>query len=100
MHLPIRDAFRTSIFQRNGDIFGLEKLYLGQKYLKLNVGTGNVPKRFPSLVKNLKILLLDCLDFYDLEEMSRTLCLIRSSPKLVELDIVVRHSTLICLLGI
>ncbi|GMP58370.1 hypothetical protein CsSME_00022062 [Camellia sinensis var. sinensis] len=55
------------------------------------MSAGGVPKRLPTTLNNLKTLKLLSICFEEVNEISVILCLIRSSPNLEEITIVVRR---------
>ncbi|CAK9184634.1 unnamed protein product [Ilex paraguariensis] len=76
----------------------IEKLELDGKLLEL-LGVDNVLKRLPCILGHLKFMDLSSVRFGKIEEISCALCLIRSSPNLQELKILLRkclHLSLEC----
>ncbi|GMP58367.1 hypothetical protein CsSME_00022060 [Camellia sinensis var. sinensis] len=55
------------------------------------MSAGGVPKRLPTTLNNLKTLKLLSICFAEVNEISVILCLIRSSPNLEKITIVVRR---------
>ncbi|KAI4357921.1 hypothetical protein L6164_001837 [Bauhinia variegata] len=64
----------------------IEKLCLVDGYIKF-LSSGSIPETLPKLLYNLKHLELDGINFNEAGDTLLTVCLLRSSPNLVELDI-------------
>ncbi|CAL5338507.1 unnamed protein product [Camellia sinensis] len=82
--LPIQDAVRTTVLSTKWSYPLLEKLSLKRSF-------SGVPKRLPTTLNNLKTLKLLSICFAEVNEISVILCLIRSSPNLEKITIVVRR---------
>ncbi|GMP58362.1 hypothetical protein CsSME_00022056 [Camellia sinensis var. sinensis] len=73
-----------------GSLLVIEFLLLEYHTIRY-MSAGGVPKRLPTTLNNLKTLKLLSICFAEVNEISVILCLIRSSPNLEKITIVVRR---------
>ncbi|THG02970.1 hypothetical protein TEA_018897 [Camellia sinensis var. sinensis] len=88
--IRITEAETSKLVTLFGSLPVIEFLLLEYHTIRY-MSAGGVPKRLPTTLNNLKTLKLLSICFAEVNEISVILCLIRSSPNLEKITIVVRR---------